>query len=66
MGDNQIQGGNLPLSESDRGEFLPEFDRLPDLRNAKTNYDDHCTVVVASVFVFFRSLLDWHEMPSSA
>ena len=25
--ENQIQGGNPPHSETDRGEFLPEFDQ---------------------------------------
>ena len=30
MAENQIQGGNLPLSETDRGEFLPEFEHAPD------------------------------------
>ena len=30
MAHNQIQGGNLPLSETDRGEFLPEFDHSSD------------------------------------
>ena len=28
--ENQIQGGNPPLSETDRGEFLPEFDQSTD------------------------------------
>ena len=32
---SQIQGGNLPLSESDGAEFLPEFDRFHDLKKCE-------------------------------